>query len=56
MNPDLRVQIEQYVESLFVGAKVYLGDYETYGDPYAEETYGTSAYHAKYGDPADEEP
>ena len=45
-----------YVESLFVGAKVYLGDYETYGDPYEEETYGTPAYRAKYGDPADEEP
>jgi hypothetical protein len=45
-----------YVESLLVGVKVYLGDYETYGDPYEEETYGTPAYHAKYGDPADEEP
>jgi hypothetical protein len=43
-----------YVESLCIGAKVYLGDYETYGDPYEEETYGTPAYHAKYGDPDDE--
>ena len=45
-----------YVESLCIGVKVYLGDYGTYGDPYEEETYGTPAYNAKHGDPADEEP
>lgn len=45
-----------YVESLCIGVQVYLGDYGTYGDPYEEETFGTPAYQAKYGDPADEEP
>lgn len=45
-----------YVESLCIGVEVHLGDYATYGDPYEEETYGTPAYHAKYGDSADEKP
>lgn len=45
-----------YLESLCIGVEVHLGDYATYGDPYAEETYGTPAYHAKYGNPAAEEP